>query len=65
MGKTTVEIDESLLKDAIKAIGAKTKKEAIESLMPLLRSSQVKWGEELPCRSNGVWRRSRVSTRKY
>lgn len=31
MGKTTVEIDDSLLKEAIKAIGAKTKKEAIEA----------------------------------
>jgi Arc/MetJ family transcription regulator len=31
MRKTTVQIDESLLEEAIKAIGAKTKKEAIEA----------------------------------
>jgi len=31
MGKTTVQIDESLLREAIMAIGAKTKKEAIEA----------------------------------
>ena len=31
MGKTTVQIDESLLREAIRAIGAKTKKEAIEA----------------------------------
>jgi len=31
MGKTTVVIDEKLLKDAIDAIGARSKKEAIEA----------------------------------
>ena len=31
MGKTTVVIDEKLLKDAIEAIGARSKKEAIEA----------------------------------
>jgi len=31
MRKTTVQIDESLLAEAIKATGAKTKKEAIEA----------------------------------
>lgn len=31
MRKTTVQIDEALLSDAIKAIGAKTQKEAIEA----------------------------------
>jgi len=31
MRKTTVQIDESLLEEAIKAIGAKTRKEAIEA----------------------------------
>jgi Arc/MetJ family transcription regulator len=31
MRKTTVQIDESLLEEAIKATGAKTKKEAIEA----------------------------------
>ena len=31
MGKTTVQIDEALLSQAIRAIGAKTKKEAIEA----------------------------------
>jgi Arc/MetJ family transcription regulator len=31
MRKTTVQIDESLLEEAVKAMGAKTKKEAIEA----------------------------------
>ncbi|MBW1680871.1 MAG: type II toxin-antitoxin system VapB family antitoxin [Deltaproteobacteria bacterium] len=31
MRKTTVQIDETLLEEAVKAIGAKTKKEAIEA----------------------------------
>jgi Arc/MetJ family transcription regulator len=31
MGKTTIVIDEKLLKDAIDAIGARSKKEAIEA----------------------------------
>jgi Arc/MetJ family transcription regulator len=31
MGKTTVVIDEKLLKDAIEVIGARSKKEAIEA----------------------------------
>jgi Arc/MetJ family transcription regulator len=31
MRKTTIQIDESLLAEAIKALGAKTKKEAIEA----------------------------------
>jgi Arc/MetJ family transcription regulator len=31
MGKTTVQIDEALLQEAVRAIGAKTKKEAIEA----------------------------------
>lgn len=31
MGKTTVQIDESLLEEATRAIGAKTKREAIEA----------------------------------
>ena len=31
MGKTTVVIDEKLLKDAIEAIGVRSKKEAIEA----------------------------------
>ena len=40
MHKTTITIDEKLLKAAIKAIGAKTKKDAIEAgLISLVRSS--------------------------
>lgn len=39
MRKTTVQIDESLLEEAIKATGAKTKKEAIEAgLKSLVRN---------------------------
>jgi Arc/MetJ family transcription regulator len=39
MGKTTVVIDEKLLKDAIDAIGARSKKEAIEAgLRALVRA---------------------------
>ena len=40
MKKTTVLIDEALLKDAIEAIGARTKKEAIEAgLKSLVRNA--------------------------
>ena len=43
MHKTTITIDEKLLKAAIKAIGAKTKKDAIEAgLLSLVRSSNRK-----------------------
>lgn len=39
MGKTTVQIDERLLEEAMKATGAKTKKEAIEAgLRSLVRN---------------------------
>ena len=44
MRKTTVVIDETLLEDAIKAIGAQTKKEAIEAG---LRSLVKKHNREL------------------
>ena len=44
MRKTTVVIDETLLEDAIKAIGARTKKEAIEAG---LRSLVKKHNREL------------------
>jgi Arc/MetJ family transcription regulator len=40
MSKTTVEINETLLKDAIKAIGARTKKEAIEAGLRVLVRKQ-------------------------
>lgn len=36
MGKTTVVIDQKLLKDAIEAIGARSKKEAIEAGLRVL-----------------------------
>ncbi len=40
MHKTTIAIDEKLLKAAIKAIGAKTKKDAIEAgLLSLVKAS--------------------------
>lgn len=39
MGKTTVQIDEHLLEEAMKATGAKTKKQAIEAgLRSLVRN---------------------------
>jgi Arc/MetJ family transcription regulator len=40
MGKTTIQIDESLLEEAIKAIGARTKKEAIEAGLKVLVQRQ-------------------------
>lgn len=40
MGKTTVQIDESLLEEAIAAIGARTKKEAIEAGLRVLVQRQ-------------------------
>lgn len=40
MGKTTVQIDESLLEEATRAIGAKTKKEAIEAGLKYLVQRQ-------------------------
>jgi Arc/MetJ family transcription regulator len=40
MGKTTVQIDESLLEEATRAIGAKTKKEAIEAGLKYLVKRQ-------------------------
>lgn len=49
MGKTTIQIDESLLREAIDAIGAKTKKEAIEAGLKYLvqRKNREALREEL------------------
>ena len=52
MKKTTVEIDESLLRKAIEVSGAKTKKEAIEKgLRELIRKKNI----EILCEELGTY----------